>query len=278
MNNMMVESTEDFALFENEFEAFQLKQQEQLEALAEMFIYPRVDKVKLDPIMVCFPIEEAYWHLCKTEGIKEGALDGFAVRMFDHISWLRKYVEYIDYFLCQFKKYKSSINTNGGIILNNLLEKVLLVKSPHGSWSFPKGKLHDMETDEQCAIREVKEETNLDISNLVDKTEYIEVYLKNNKCKLFLVRHSERTPTEITCPWEIADIRWFMTRSLPWNHGDELCKDERFGIPSTKFRNIIPFMGKLNDWLKFEREKYKSLHSQELRLMSSLGLPVEFSG
>ena len=35
-----------------------------------------------------------------------------------------------------------------------------------GTWTMPGGKLEYMETLKECAIREVKEETNLDISNL----------------------------------------------------------------------------------------------------------------
>ena len=40
--------------------------------------------------------------------------------------------------------------------------EVLLVHRPqHGDWSFPKGKLEPGESDEECALREVWEETGL---------------------------------------------------------------------------------------------------------------------
>lgn len=40
--------------------------------------------------------------------------------------------------------------------------EVLLVHRPHhGDWSFPKGKREPGETDEECALREVWEETDL---------------------------------------------------------------------------------------------------------------------
>ena len=41
--------------------------------------------------------------------------------------------------------------------------KVLLVKHNAGHWDFPKGHMEEGETEEQTAIREVKEETNIDV-------------------------------------------------------------------------------------------------------------------
>ena len=52
-------------------------------------------------------------------------------------------------------------NTNNG-------KEVLLIKRGHepfkDMWALPGGRLEDDETIEQCAIREAKEETNLDIT------------------------------------------------------------------------------------------------------------------
>lgn len=41
--------------------------------------------------------------------------------------------------------------------------KVLLVHHNLGHWDFPKGHVEAFETEEETAIREVKEETNIDI-------------------------------------------------------------------------------------------------------------------
>lgn len=59
----------------------------------------------------------------------------------------------------------------GVIVTNNLFPKCVLVgvrKGVHGSGklSAPGGHLELFETWESCAIREVKEETNLDIENV----------------------------------------------------------------------------------------------------------------
>lgn len=55
------------------------------------------------------------------------------------------------------KKEKSC----GCIVINN--NKVLLVKHRKGHWDFPKGHIEGNETEEETAIREVKEETNIDV-------------------------------------------------------------------------------------------------------------------
>ena len=53
-----------------------------------------------------------------------------------------------------------TIRAAGGVLVRD--GAVLLVHRPrYDDWSFPKGKLDKGETDEQCAVREVEEETGL---------------------------------------------------------------------------------------------------------------------
>ena len=57
----------------------------------------------------------------------------------------------------------------GAIIFNDLSENrnFLLVKNNNGKyWGFPKGHIEIGETEEQTALREIKEETNLDVEIL----------------------------------------------------------------------------------------------------------------
>ncbi len=61
----------------------------------------------------------------------------------------------------------------GCIIINN--GRVLLVQQKKGSWGFPKGHVEFNETEIQTAIREVKEETNLDVK-IYKKRRYTEKY------------------------------------------------------------------------------------------------------
>ena len=50
----------------------------------------------------------------------------------------------------------------GAVIFNNE-DKVLIVKHNAGHWDFPKGHMEAGETEKQTALREVKEETKIDI-------------------------------------------------------------------------------------------------------------------
>ena len=43
---------------------------------------------------------------------------------------------------------------------------VLLVQMNRGHWSFPKGHMNHSETEEQTSLREIKEETNLEVDIL----------------------------------------------------------------------------------------------------------------
>jgi len=52
------------------------------------------------------------------------------------------------------------VRAGGGVVLRD--GEVLLVHRPrYDDWTFPKGKADEGETDEECALREVHEETGL---------------------------------------------------------------------------------------------------------------------
>ena len=67
-------------------------------------------------------------------------------------------------------KYEKSC---GAVIFEG--DKVLVIQQVKGHWGFPKGHVEDGETEVETAIREIKEETNLDVE--IDETHrYIETY------------------------------------------------------------------------------------------------------
>ncbi len=63
-----------------------------------------------------------------------------------------------------FKKFEI-IKAGGGLVVNADGEFLLIFR--RGSWDLPKGKLDDGESIEECALREVREETGLTSLDLV---------------------------------------------------------------------------------------------------------------
>ena len=58
--------------------------------------------------------------------------------------------------------------------------KVLIIKHKYGHISFPKGHVEGNETEEETAIREVKEETGIDIEITSNKKYYVQYENDNN--------------------------------------------------------------------------------------------------
>jgi 8-oxo-dGTP pyrophosphatase MutT (NUDIX family) len=63
-----------------------------------------------------------------------------------------------------FKKF-TLLKAGGGLVVNDKGEVLLIFR--RGKWDLPKGKLDKRETIEECALREVKEETGLKEVELV---------------------------------------------------------------------------------------------------------------
>ncbi len=101
------------------------------------------------------------------------------------------------------KKEKSC----GCIIIED--KKVLLVHQTKGHWGFPKGHIEENETEIQTALREVKEETNLDVE--IDKSRrYTESYITDTGAEkevvLFIAKivGGKIKPQES----EVSNIKW----------------------------------------------------------------------
>lgn len=67
-------------------------------------------------------------------------------------------------------KYEKSC---GAVIFDG--DKVLVIQQVKGHWGFPKGHVEDGETEVETALREIKEETNLDVE-INENYRYIERY------------------------------------------------------------------------------------------------------
>jgi ADP-ribose pyrophosphatase YjhB (NUDIX family) len=83
----------------------------------------------------------------------------------------------------------------GVFIYDPITDKVLLIQSRGNLWGPPKGTLQYGETERECAIREVKEETGLDISDN-DFTRAVKIrnsaiyfYLERKECDVTVQDH-----------------------------------------------------------------------------------------
>lgn len=95
----------------------------------------------------------------------------------------------------------------GCVIIND--DKVLLVKQVDGHWGFPKGHVEENETEEETAIREVYEETNLQVEIFSDFYKKVTYSPRENVMKdviFFLARpkNIDTKPQEA----EISKVEW----------------------------------------------------------------------
>ena len=102
----------------------------------------------------------------------------------------------------------------GAMIYSHVAGKLqyLLVQSKDRHfWGFAKGHVEAGETKTQAAIREIKEETNLDVTVNTAFTEEIRYPLPNGKTKISIFYLSEVAPDVQTTKQlaEISDIQWF---------------------------------------------------------------------
>ena len=100
-------------------------------------------------------------------------------------------------------------------------EKILLIKRKYdpgkGMWCAPGGFVNKKKNEsvEDCAIRETKEETNIDIE-IVRRIEIVKRYdnkkRREEEIHIFLAKPLSE---EIITGDEVLDVRWFDLREMP---------------------------------------------------------------
>ncbi|KAI9254871.1 NUDIX hydrolase domain-like protein [Sporodiniella umbellata] len=115
-------------------------------------------------------------------------------------------------------QYRFRIPVCGAIIINPNLDKCVLVKgwSSKSGWGFPKGKINQEEEYDSCAIREVLEETGYDIGPLLKKTDYVELTMREQRIRLYIIQGVPETTEFIPrTRKEISQISWIRLEDLP---------------------------------------------------------------
>lgn len=97
-----------------------------------------------------------------------------------------------------------------GAVIFNAEGKVLIVKHNAGHWDFPKGHMEAGETETQTAIREVKEETNIDI-DIIEEYRYESHYSPKENVEKTVVFFLAKSKSDklVKQDAEIANIGWF---------------------------------------------------------------------
>ena len=98
------------------------------------------------------------------------------------------------------------VRAAGGLVVRD--DAVLLVHRPkYDDWTFPKGKAENGESDEDCALREVYEETGLscELVSRVGVTEYVDAKGRPKVVHWFVMRPlaGDFEPTD-----EVDELCW----------------------------------------------------------------------
>jgi mutator protein MutT len=107
----------------------------------------------------------------------------------------------------------------GGLVRNENNELLMILRKGH--WDLPKGKMDAGETPEQCAVREVEEETglqNIQLGEFISST--LHRYTENNEeieKETFWYKMKVTGPQNLQPQAEenITDIHWVKNASLP---------------------------------------------------------------
>ncbi|KAL6862068.1 hypothetical protein J3F83DRAFT_746630 [Trichoderma novae-zelandiae] len=187
----------------------------------------------------------------------------FCLRIFQHCPLLASFsVENHIKAFEEFLQYKTRVPVRGAIMLNHELDSVVLVKGwkKGASWSFPRGKINKDEDDLDCAVREVYEETGLDLraAGLVPtegKPKYIEIPMREQHLRLYVFRDVPMdTVFQPRTRKEISKIEWYKLSDLPTlrkkgpqNNNHQY--DSGAGTNANKFYMVAPFLVPLKKWI-----------------------------
>jgi len=129
---------------------------------------------------------------------------------------------------------KNRYKKAGVFIYDPKQSKILLVQSRGQYWGPPKGTLEIGESDRMCAVREVKEETGLDVdekefSRAFIKNQSIYYYLEMDECECVVQGHIEGN--------DVNGIGWVSIECLY-----DLVQDDRIELSRNCIKAINYFL------------------------------------
>ena len=242
---------------------------------------------------ICFQVEEAQWFYEDfirplDPSLPFLSLKAFSLKIFQHCplfsEWdAHNYAAAFEEFL----QYKSRVPVRGAIMLNDAMDEAVLVKGwkKGANWGFPRGKINKDESNLDCAVREVYEETGFDIqaAGLVKAEKdmkYIEVKMKEKSdMRLYVFRGVPRdTHFEPQTRKEISKIEWYKLTDLPaWKkHKGHGANGEGAAISSSKFFMVVPFLQQLKSWISQQRKAEQQHHNVGAKHLAPFTTVEEF--
>ena len=228
---------------------------------------------------ICFQIEEAQWFYedfirpLDPNNLPSMHLRKFSQLMFQHCPLFSAYSEELHQQAYeQFLAYKTRVPVRGAIMLNHDMTHAVLVKGwkKGAKWSFPRGKINKEETDLDCAVREVYEETGFDLTqtDLVlpeEEMKKITVTMREQSMMLYVFRGVPMdTHFEPRTRKEISKIDWYKLTDLPTLRRKNQAPQQGTSqdlIKESSFYMVAPFLGPLRAWIKQQHK----LDRQRLR-------------
>jgi mRNA-decapping enzyme subunit 2 len=200
------------------------------------------------------------------------SLQQFSLKIFQHCPLFSQWsAQHYQTAFAEFMAYKQRVPVRGAIMLNDEMNEVVLVKGwkKSANWSFPRGKINKDEDDLDCAIREVYEETGLDLrtAGLVPERSHvksIEMTMREQHMMLFVFRGIPKdTHFEARTRKEISKIEWYRLDDLPTfkKKGKQEGQDN---MPNAnKFYMVAPFLGHLKKWIASQKKHDAQTHRRQ---------------
>ncbi|KAF2031151.1 hypothetical protein EK21DRAFT_63755 [Setomelanomma holmii] len=241
---------------------------------------------------ICFQIEEAQWFYedfirpLDPNNLPSMHLRKFSQLMFQHCPLFSAYSEELHQQAYeQFLAYKTRVPVRGAIMLNQDMTHAVLVKGwkKGAKWSFPRGKINKEETDLDCAVREVWEETGYDLreADLVlpeEEMKKITVTMREQSMMLYVFRGVPTdTYFEPRTRKEISKIDWYKLTDLPTLRRKNQVQAQVPGqemIKESSFYMVAPFLGPLRSWIKQQHKLDRQKVRSSAYLAPPAGMPI----
>lgn len=190
-----------------------------------------------------FQIEQCFWfyedfYADQYAHLQHVKLNDFARKLFAHCPLLRPLAHRCDELFQDFKAYQRQVPVVGCILLNAARTKLVLVRNWKGtSWTFPRGKVNEGESDIDCARREVLEECGYDVEDNLAPQHFLEFVANDQRMRMYMCTDvPEDYAFAPQTRKEISTIEWFAFDALP-----------------KKTWSVMPFMSRLKRWVKAQK-------------------------